>query len=393
LVSRPYKPFISKEPLNLAFSFLIVDTYYPSFLDMFYERHPEHLDASYESTLAALMAEGFGTSDFYTTNLRLLGHSATDVIANDHVLQAKWASNHRLLTATTSAKSALKERVPGAWRLFKDFDRDLEYLARRIEEERPDVLYFQNLSLCDPRLINAVRPYVKLIIGQIASSLPSETYLRGCDLLLTSYQPYIERFRKMGIACEYLGIGFESTILARLTTRSEYYGAVFVGGFANVHNRSTRVLEEAARDTELHVWGYGSENVSTESPLRRHYHGEAWGIDMYSVLFNSKIAINRHGLVEPEYEYYGNNMRLYEATGVGTMLITEEKSNLGELFDVGSEIMTYQNANDLVEKITYYLTHERERRSIALAGQERTLRDYTYLQRMRELERIVEAYA
>lgn len=388
----PRKPHLSRKAPDLAFSFLIVDTYYPAFLSSFYDQHPELSDASYERTLAALVAEGFGTSDFYTSNLRLLGHDANDVIANDRVLQTKWAHEHRFRTATTSLINAFEENVPGARRLNMNFDRDLQFLAKRVKAERPDILYFQNLGLCDPSLIRAIRPFVKLIVGQIASSLPPEPFLRGCDLVLTSYKPYIERFRKMGIASEDLGIGFESTILDRLTTHRENYGAVFVGGFANVHNRATAILEEAARNVELHVWGYGAENVKPDSPLRRHYHGEAWGIDMYSVLFNSKIAINRHGLVEPEYEDYGNNMRLYEATGVGTMLLTEEKSNLGELFDVGSEVITYRSADDLVEKTTYYLTHERERQSIARAGQKRTLRDYTYLQRMKELEQIVEAY-
>jgi spore maturation protein CgeB len=49
--------------------------------------------------------------------------------------------------------------------------------------------------------------------------------------------------------------------------------------------------------------------------------------------------------------------------------------------------------HDLVEKIRYYLAHEEERSAIAHAGQERTLKDHTYLQRMKELEQIIEAYS
>jgi len=376
----------------LSLSFLIVDTYYPAFLSAFYERRPELSDASYETTLAALMAECFGTSDFYSANLRSLGHQASDVIANDRVLQAKWAAEHRLSTVIVSTKLFLKDRVRGAWRFFKDFDRDLQFLARRVKFEQPDVLYIQNLNLCDPWFIDAVRRSVRLIVGQTASALPPESYFRGCDLILTSYQPYIERFRKMGIATEYLGMGFESTVLDRLTTGSETYGTSFVGGFADVHARSTAILEAAARDVELHVWGYGAENLEPDSSLRRHYHGEAWGIDMYNVLFNSRIAVNRHGRVEPEYKDYGNNMRLYEATGAGAMLLTEETRNLDELFASGSEVVAYRDADDLAEKIKYYLSHEDERRSIARAGQERTLRDYTYLQIMNDLTKIVEAH-
>ena len=78
-------------------------------------------------------------------------------------------------------------------------------------------------------------------------------------------------------------------------------------------------------------------------------------------------------------------MRLYEATGVGTMLLTDEKDNLGELFAPGRELVTYRDENELVERVNHYLQHDRERREIAAAGQARTLREHTYRHRMKEL--------
>ena len=41
----------------------------------------------------------------------------------------------------------------------------------------------------------------------------------------------------------------------------------------------------------------------------------------------------------------------------------------------------------------YYLNHEEKRARIARAGQARTLREHTYLHRMRELEQLVDAFA
>ena len=78
-------------------------------------------------------------------------------------------------------------------------------------------------------------------------------------------------------------------------------------------------------------------------------------------------------------------MRLYEATGVGTFLLTDAKRNLGELFEPGVEVETYGDADELVEKARYYLDHEEVRAAIAEAGQRRTLRDHTYARRMEEL--------
>jgi spore maturation protein CgeB len=91
-------------------------------------------------------------------------------------------------------------------------------------------------------------------------------------------------------------------------------------------------------------------------------------------------------------EGYANNMRLYEATGVGTILITDFKSNLNDLFEVGKEVETYKTKEELLEKIEYYLTHETERKIIAEAGQRRTLKDHTYRVRMIELSGILSKY-
>ena len=84
-------------------------------------------------------------------------------------------------------------------------------------------------------------------------------------------------------------------------------------------------------------------------------------------------------------------MRLYEATGVGSLLLTDEGSNLAELFEPGREVVTYAGVDELVEKARHYLAHEDERRAIAAAGQARTLRDHTYELRMRELAEILRA--
>lgn len=380
------------EDVVVALSFLIVDTYYPAFLETFHEAHPELGGADYDEALAALMATCFGTSDFYSKNLRALGHDALDVVANDRVLQAKWAAARNLALATPSARQKLMRRIPHAARFTKEPGWILPLLARRIEEERPDVLYFQDIGLCEPWFIREVRPFVKIIVGQIACLPPAERYLRGCDLILTSFPRFVDRFRSLGIGSEYLKIGFEPAVLDRLTALPHPYGAVFVGGFADVHSRGTALLEKVAAEIELDVWGYGAESLPAGSALRKRFHGEAWGLDMYNVFRNSKIVVNRHGLVAPENEAFANNMRLYEATGVGAMLLTDEKDDLGELFKVGSEVVSYSDADDLIEKIRYYLVHDEERLAIARAGQERTLHSHTYLRRMKELEQIIEAY-
>ena len=105
---------------------------------------------------------------------------------------------------------------------------------------------------------------------------------------------------------------------------------------------------------------------------------------MYRVLASSRLTLNHHLDVA---QGYSNNLRLYESTGMGALLLTDEASNLIELFDVGREVVTYSSARDCADKAEYYLAHPDEASTIAAAGQARTLRDHTWRDRM---ERLVE---
>jgi hypothetical protein len=261
-----------------------------------------------------------------------------------------------------------------------------ETLFAQIEAQRPEVVYFQDLNLLHPSFARRVRPLTKLIVGQIACPLPSVEYVRGFDLILTSFPHYVNRLLEIGVRSEYFRIGFEDSLLSRLHRFSAGYPLVFVGGISDVHSQATSVLERVASEFTLDFWGYGTENLRTASPLLGKYHGEAWGLDMYGIFYNSRIVLNRHSAAS---ENYANNMRLYEATGAGAFLLTDRRDNLRELFEVGREIEDYGSEEELVDKIRYYLEHEHERASIARAGQQRTLREHTYQQRMLELEDIL----
>jgi spore maturation protein CgeB len=140
---------------------------------------------------------------------------------------------------------------------------------------------------------------------------------------------------------------------------------------------------------QFEVWGEGFDEFPENSPVRQHYRGKAWGIDMYQVLHNSNITVNQHAEVA---KTYASNKRLFEATGVGTMLVTDWKLNLHEMFEPGKEVVVYRTPEECAKVIDYYLGHEEERRAIAHAGQHRTLRDHTYEQRAQDLAEIVEKY-
>jgi spore maturation protein CgeB len=107
---------------------------------------------------------------------------------------------------------------------------------------------------------------------------------------------------------------------------------------------------------------------------------------MYAQLRRSRVTLNTHIDLSSTH---ASNMRLYEATGVGTCLLTDWKANLPEMFEPDAEVVTYESAEECVEKVRYLLEHEDERNGIAAAGQRRTLRDHTFDCRAAQLDDLI----
>ena len=371
---------------------LVVDTYYPAFLRSQYAAAPGLAARPYAEQLQSLIECSFGTSDAYSRHLRRLGGDAADVIANCEPLQRRWLAEHgigrpRGARLADLAPAALAGAAHRRWLQ--------RALAAQVADFAPDVLYVQDPWFVDARTLDLARRGGAMVATQIASPPPPPARLRHYDLILTSFPHYVERFRALGLASEYLRIGFDETVMDRLARRSlavapgaeRRFAASFVGGLdPRVHAAGTTVLEHACREADVDVWGYGAAALPPHSPILRRYHGEAWGLDMYAVLARSRIAINRH---VDAAEGHANNMRLYEATGAGALLLTDAGCNLPDLFEPGREVVVYDSADDLGEKLHHYLGHDDERRLIAAAGQARTLAEHTYADRIIELGAIL----
>ena len=110
---------------------------------------------------------------------------------------------------------------------------------------------------------------------------------------------------------------------------------------------------------------------------------------MYDILRRSKITFNRHIDVA---KTNANNMRMFESTGMGSLLITDKKDNLNDLFHENSEVISYNGKEDALEKITYFLKHTHEAGEIANCGRLKTHNEHSYRARMGELIQILDNY-
>jgi hypothetical protein len=391
--------------------FLILNTDYFEFLCWLYAQYPGLEEEPYERQMQVRMESLFGVADFYSSNLRKLGYEADDIHANNEFMQKAWAREYGLRVERTvsisqkwreilqqvrrlAAKTPMRYLKPLFRPLIRSLDNQqswfYEILAAQIKHYKPDIVLNQAMGSIDSRFLKEMKPYMRLLIGQIASPLPQGEDFSCYDLVISSLPNFVEYFRKLGIPSELNRFAFEPKVLERFKANNKATVSVsFVGSLFQTHTARVRWLEYLCHELDVKIWGTGIDGLPKNSLIRQCYMGKAWGVKMYQILRKSKITLNYHIDVAGPY---ANNMRLFEATGVGTLLITDWKKNLYEMFEPGKEVVTYRSPEECVELIRYYLKHDKEQEAIARAGQKRTLQEHTYYHRMQELVDIVHKY-
>jgi len=338
-----------------------IDTYYPEVLRAFDKEHPEWPTLPYEDRLQQVLESLFGTADYYSRNLRLLGWDALDMIANYQGLQG----------SGDPVSAALGQ----------------------IEQYRPDVLFLQDLGFLPAAAVSQLRSQGILIAAQLSCPLPPRDRLSGPQVIFTSFPHYVDLLPTLGagrvvysaLACEPSAI--DRTLNGQPAPERDI-DVLFVGGVGkNIHwHAGTEALEALAREfgPRFQWYGYGPQWLEADSPLRNVYRGEAWGRDMYHLLLRAKVVVNRHGEVA---QGYANNMRLFEATSAGALLVTEAAPNLGDFFGP-DEALSY-GPGELPEKVRWALANPAEAAAIAARGQTRALTERTYFKKMQQVDAVL----
>lgn len=338
---------------------LILDTYYPETILRFAADHPEWFSLDEQAHTQAALGELFGTADFYSRHLRDLGWEVEDCIAN-----------LRNYDPVTTARA-------------------------RIHAFQPDVVFLQDFSLLPLPVLEALKAKGIFLAGQLSCPLPPTDRLPLVEVVFTSFPHYVPKLSSLGVrrvvysplACEPSAI---ERILAGRPLPARDIDVLFVGGVGRkVHwDAGTLALEELAADLgpRLHWYGYGLDYLEPQSPLRACYRGEAWGRQMYELLLRALVVVNRHGEVAAGY---ANNMRMFEATAAGALLVTEAAPNLADLFKPGEEVLAY--GPGLLSRAVRWALEEApvEAAMIAAAGQRRALSQHTYRRKMEQVDAVL----
>jgi len=288
------------------------------------------------------------------------------------------------------------ERDRRLLRMYKD-------LQARLAETRADALLVDNCPPYHPEFLRTLPIYKVLRTndGPLSAYDRDFAYVHAYDHVLYHSPAYSP---EMGMREKLLYVGakrvdfwplavfdawFDQNLSeTQLFERARDVDLLFVGSmFLNKFPLLAKVKKAFGRRFKLH--GRGSWKMNLYWNVKYGFPGwiRAIDFDEYIPLYHrTKIGINVHN----RGQYTVGGYRMFELPANGVMQICDGGDHLETFFDVGTEVVGYKNADDLIDTIRYYLAHDIEREAIARAGFRRVMRDHRMAPRLRQAGELVE---
>lgn len=355
---------------------------------------------SYDSLYKRNMDTLFGWADFWKIHLEDTGKfEVREVISNNMLLQKIWAKEHK---------------VPFSRRSWCE-----DILEAQLMEFQPDIFFahdYSNISSIFLKKIKKKIPSIKLVLGWDGLCYKDLKFYESYDVLLTPVKSVSEFYNEAGKKAYFFPFGFETSILEKIEiNENKKHILTFSGSLINRNNfHKTRIdlLGELVKRTSINVRAASFPTkkqvlkwhpfLAPKQILRllsaryterdNYWHigklnlGPVYGKDMYQELYDSRLLLNSHIDVA---QNSAANIRLFEATGLGTCLITDYKDNISDFFMPDQEVVTYKSVPECIDKIEYLIDNPHIADKIGKAGQEKTLGKYSLENRIKSFSEIL----
>lgn len=352
---------------------LEIATQYDQYLRNFYKVHEDIEELSYDELFTLLMEDCFGTVDFIHRHLRNMGLESKVVFYNNRNLQKKWNRDAK--------------------------DSSFFYiLLSQIKEYSPDVILISNIHVFSKEEIACIRELLlpkKVILLGFHYSIMNNVILQKAglyDQIYTGDTVYVNQLRKYGLPAYLLRHAFEPDIFGKIPECKQIQEICFLGSILtgnNAHNNRLDMLDALIKAGLPYIfygsiYGYiqdilleedGKRYIGLIAEIAKSMKPGVFGTEYYSVLKQYGICLNSHGSAVGDG---AGNMRMFEVTGMGGCLLTDSKKGNSELFEEGTEIVTYGSFGEMVEKAEWLMNNPKKAREIALAGQKKTWTKHTY---------------
>ena len=215
-------------------------------------------------------------------------------------------------------------------------------------------------------------PYIKGYINGIVES----------SLKIYGYN-FIEELMNSELINALKSAGAPFYTLANAITDSDYYIAAhhYIGMQVAVTER-IRTLNELAKHFKVDL--YTRSDTSLLQDVNIHG-GVKTLTEMPKVFRLSKINLNM--TIKPIQT--GLPLRIFDIMGCGGFLMTNYQTELTDHFIIGTDLEAYNSMEELLDKCSYYLTHEDIRKQIALNGYEKVKKYHTYQNRISKILQLI----
>jgi spore maturation protein CgeB len=370
---------------------LFLEEDYNLFFTRYFNEHPEAELKSFQELTNYFISLNYYKVGAYAHAFEKMNVPAEMIILNCLPLQLKWMKEHKygLYVQWKLGRSwrSFQARVLGRFDTFQMFRNRI--LLEQVRALKPDVIYIHSGVPVDSNLLLELKKNVKLLVLQWNTELLEAFPFEKFDAVFTSVSRLQNHFSKsLGVPSSIIQQAFEEDILTRLPVPLAVPGkAVFIGSFNPlIHQNRIDLIQYLVEHSDLDIYAPDVSAFNGHPDVARHFKGSVGGLKMYETYRNYKIAV--HFPMQMSVDKNSNEAgakRLFEVTGVGTMLLCLEQDNLKDFFEIGKEIVTFKDKEDCLVKLNYYLAHEEERAAIAKAGQMRTLREHTFARRAEQL--------
>jgi spore maturation protein CgeB len=403
--------------------------YYKGAEDDFLRKHPEVVQYSYEDSLATLLGQKINNGDGITIALDKKGHEAKEIVYDLEWLQKKWAKEKNIAYDE-------REWLP-------------RILLQQIIDYKPEILFFQHFPPLNFDVWKNIRDYCPSIrCVLIHRAWPGDWQTAGAaDILLVGTRKMVEQYRSHGANAHLMYHYFDETVLDKIKLDGPKHEITFMGssgiGYGKAHAARYWHLKYLLENLNIKMWlDEGNKNLEKpkknlkilakmllkkvlaipsietlekfswlyknqrqinaiveeilleskelgipEIPLCKLFYdkcsGPLYGLEYYENLSRSFISFHKH-IVTAEGDV--GAIRLFQATGVGSCLVTDSGQSMQDLFEEGQEVVTYSSKEEALDKIKYLLGNPKKGFEIAQRGKKRTLEFHSAIRRADELE-------
>ena len=265
-------------------------------------------------------------------------------------------------------------------RLRFDTHRWQNYVVHHyIKETNPDVIFVRSQPIASAFWQTYRRD--TLLVSRLSARLPFNWHPNHWDIIYTDQPDFKTFFELHGVPTIINNQGFDARVIDELLVREKKHEVIFVGGLGTENfAKRTNFINRIASQVNFVWWGYwwefGGDGRGVEDfpALHKTFQGSTSGLEMFQLFKDSRIVVNDY---VDTANGIGFNQRMFEVMGSGAFMLTREAPNFDGLFPADI-FATYQDEKDFLDKVAYYLKHEKEREEIAKNGQAFIKEHYDY---------------